>query len=224
MSSVRMEKQKILKRLTEVGVVAVLRGDSPDKVIRAVEALVEGGIPVAEITMTVPGALKIIERCVSLFGDLLTVGAGSVTDAAVAIEAMDAGSLFVVTPTVKLEVIDACKRRACLVIAGALTPSEILAVWEAGADAVKVFPAQAMGGPAYLRMVHEPLPQIVLAPTGGVTLETLAEYFKAGVPFVGAGGDLVGKAALEAGNTKAIAARAREYIAAVHAARAGQKT
>ncbi len=219
-----MEKQDVLKRLTDVGIVAVLRGDSPEKVLRAVEALIEGGIPAVEITMTVPGAIEIIERCVSLFGDLLTVGAGSVTDAAAAIEAMDAGSLFVVTPTVRLDVIDVCKRRACLVVAGALTPSEILAVWEAGADAVKVFPVKAMGGPAYLRMVHEPLPEILLVPTGGVSLETLADYFKAGAPFVGAGGDLAGKASIEAGDTKAITARAREYVARVYAARAGHGT
>jgi 2-dehydro-3-deoxyphosphogluconate aldolase / (4S)-4-hydroxy-2-oxoglutarate aldolase len=218
---VNMEKREVMRRLTEVGVVPVLRGDSPDKVVRAVEALMEGGIPVAEITMTVPGALKVIERCVTLFGDRLTVGAGSVTDATVATEAMDAGSLFVVTPTVKLEVVEACQRRACLVIAGALTPTEILTVWEAGADAVKVFPAKSLGGPAYLRMVHEPLPQVLLVPTGGVSLETLPEYFKAGVPFVGAGGDLVGKDAIETGDAKTITRRAREYVAAILSARAG---
>lgn len=216
-----MEKQEVMKRLIEIGVVPVLRGDSPDRVIEAVEALLEGGIPVVEITMTVPRAIEVIERCVNRFGERPLVGAGSVTDPAVAGEAIARGSRFVVTPTVRLDVIDACSRRACLVIAGALTPSEILSVWEAGADAVKVFPAKAMGGPAYLRMVHEPLPQIPLVPTGGVTLETLAEYFKAGAPFVGAGGDLVSKAAVEGGNTKAIAARAQEYVAAILSARAG---
>jgi 2-dehydro-3-deoxyphosphogluconate aldolase / (4S)-4-hydroxy-2-oxoglutarate aldolase len=216
-----MNKQEVLRRLTEVGVVPVIRGATPDKVLRAVEALMEGGIPVAEITMTVPGALRVIERCVARFGDQLLVGAGSVTDASIGIEAINAGSLFVVTPTVKLEVIDAGKSRACLTIAGAMTPTEILAVWEGGADAVKVFPAKALGGPAYIRMVHEPLPQVLLVPTGGVSIETLPEYFKAGVPFVGAGGDLVGKNAVEGGDTKAITGRAREYVAAVLSARAG---
>jgi 2-dehydro-3-deoxyphosphogluconate aldolase / (4S)-4-hydroxy-2-oxoglutarate aldolase len=217
-----MEKQAVLRRLTQVGVVPVVRGESPDNVIRAVEALLAGGIPIAEITLTVPGALGVIERCVALFGDRLTVGAGSVTDASLCAEAIDAGSLFVVTPTVKHEVIDVCKRRTCLAIAGALTPTEILAVWEAGADAVKVFPAKAMGGPTYIRMVHEPLPQVLLVPTGGVTLETLPEYFQAGVPFVGAGGDLVGKNEVESGNSKAIAKRAREYVTAILAARGGE--
>jgi len=130
-----MEKEEILGRLTEVGVVPVLRGDFPERVIDAVEALLEGGIPVAEITMTVPGALKVIERCVSRFGKRLLVGAGSVTDPAAAAEAISRGSLFIVTPVVKLSVIEVCRQRGCLAIAGALTPSEILTVWEAGADA-----------------------------------------------------------------------------------------
>lgn len=215
-----MEKTEVLRRLTEVGIVPVLRGDSPDRVIGAVEALWEGGLSVAEITMTVPGALEVIESCIRRFGDDLLVGAGSVTDPASAGAAIDRGSRFIVTPSVKVNVIAVCKRRACLVIGGALTPTEILAVWEAGADAVKVFPVKAMGGPAYLRMVHEPLPQIPLVPTGGVTLENLPDYFKAGAPFVGAGSDLVGKTAVDSGDTKAITARARAYLTAVHAARA----
>jgi len=214
-----MDKQSILKKIEQVGVVPVLRAESSDNVVRAVEALVVGGIPVAEITMTVPGAVKVIERCAAHFGDRITLGAGSVTSADMCIEVIDAGSVFVVTPVFKAAVIDACKHRGICVVAGALTPTEIVMAWEAGADVVKVFPAKAMGGAAYLRMVHEPLPQIPLTPTGGVTLETLADYFKAGVPFVGAGGDLVSKKAIDAGDTQTITKRARQYVAAIRAAR-----
>jgi 2-dehydro-3-deoxyphosphogluconate aldolase / (4S)-4-hydroxy-2-oxoglutarate aldolase len=214
-----MDKKSILKRIEKVGVVPVVRAESSDNVLRAVEALVEGGIPVAEITMTVPGAVTVIARCAAHFGDRITLGAGSVTSAGMCSEVIDAGSVFVVTPVFKAAVIDVCKQRGVCVVAGALTPTEIFSAWEAGADVVKVFPARAMGGAAYLRMVHEPLPHIPLTPTGGVTLETLADYFKAGVPFVGAGGDLVSKKAIDAGDTRAITKRARQYVAAIRAAR-----
>jgi 2-dehydro-3-deoxyphosphogluconate aldolase/(4S)-4-hydroxy-2-oxoglutarate aldolase len=214
-----MDKQSVLKKIEQVGVVPVVRAESSDNVLAAVEALVEGGIPVAEITMTVPGAVTVIERCAAHFGDRITLGAGSVTSADMCIEVIDAGSVFIVTPVFKAAVIEACKHRGVCVIAGALTPTEIASAWEAGADVVKVFPAKAMGGAAYLRMVHEPLPHIPLTPTGGVTLETLADYFKAGAPFVGAGGDLVDKKAINSGDTQAITERARQYVAAIRAAR-----
>jgi 2-dehydro-3-deoxyphosphogluconate aldolase / (4S)-4-hydroxy-2-oxoglutarate aldolase len=214
-----MDKQGILKIIERIGVIPVIRAESPDNVIRAVEALAEGGIPVAEITMTVPDAVKVIERCVAHFGDRITLGAGSVTHDDVCAEVIDAGCVFVVTPVFVPAVIEACKRRRVFVIAGALTPTEIFMAWEAGADVIKVFPARAMGGAAYLRMVHEPLPQIPLMPTGGVTIESLADYFKAGVKFVGAGGDLVSKKAIDTGKTRSISDRARQYMAAIRAAR-----
>mgnify|MGYP001586660232 CR=1 FL=1 len=214
-----MDKQTVLSRLKDVGVVPVVRADSADNVVRAVEALAAGGIPVAEITMTVPGAVTVIQRCAAHFGDRITLGAGSVANAAMCNDVIGAGSVFVVTPVFRPEVIEVCRRRDVCVVAGALTPTEIFSAWEAGADVVKVFPAKAMGGAAYLRMVHEPLPQIPLTPTGGVSLETLADYFKAGVPFVGAGGDLVSKKAINAGDMQAITERARHYAAAIRAAR-----
>ncbi|MGE5255621.1 MAG: bifunctional 4-hydroxy-2-oxoglutarate aldolase/2-dehydro-3-deoxy-phosphogluconate aldolase [Hyphomicrobiales bacterium] len=214
-----MDKQKVMTNLTQVGVVPVLRAQSPDNVVLAVAALVEGGIPVAEITMTVPGAVTVIERCAAHFGDRITLGAGSVTSADMCTEVIDAGSVFVVTPVFKPAVIDVCRQRGVCVVAGALTPTEIIMAWEAGADVVKVFPAKAMGGAAYLRMVREPLPHIPLTPTGGVTLETLAEYFRAGAPFVGAGGDLVSRQAIDSGDSRAIAERARQYVAAIRSAR-----
>jgi 2-dehydro-3-deoxyphosphogluconate aldolase/(4S)-4-hydroxy-2-oxoglutarate aldolase len=214
-----MDKQTVLANLARAGVVPVVRAESADHVVAAVEALLEGGIPVAEITMTVPNAVAVIGRCADRFGGRITLGAGSVTGSDMAMQVIDAGSVFVVTPVFKPAVIDVCKQRGVCVVAGALTPTEILLAWEAGADVVKVFPAKAMGGAAYLRMVHEPLPHIPLTPTGGVTLETLADYFKAGVPFVGAGGDLVSRIAIDSGNRQAIAERARQYVAAIRSAR-----
>lgn len=214
-----MDKKKVMANLTRIGVVPVVRAESADNVVRAVEALVDGGIPVAEITMTVPGAVTVIKRCAAHFGDRITLGAGSVTSVDMCNEVIDAGSGFVVTPVFKAAVVDVCKRRGVCIVSGALTPTEIFMAWEAGADVVKVFPAKAMGGAAYLRMVHEPLPQIPLTPTGGVTLETIAEYFKAGVPFVGAGGDLVDRKAINSGDLRAITERARQYVAAIRTAR-----
>jgi 2-dehydro-3-deoxyphosphogluconate aldolase/(4S)-4-hydroxy-2-oxoglutarate aldolase len=214
-----MDKQKVIETLTRIGVVPVVRAESADNVVRAVEALAEGGIPVAEITMTVPGAIQVIQRCSAHFADRVTLGAGSVTSAEICTSAIDAGSVFIVSPVFKAEVIEVCNRRTVCVVAGALTPTEIFSAWEAGADVVKVFPAKSLGGAAYLRMVHEPLPQIPLAPTGGVSLETLADYMKAGVPFVGAGGDLVSPKAVSSGDMSTIAERARQYAAAIRAAR-----
>jgi 2-dehydro-3-deoxyphosphogluconate aldolase/(4S)-4-hydroxy-2-oxoglutarate aldolase len=214
-----MDKQQVMSRLTRVGVVPVVRAELAANVMGTVEALLEGGIPVAEITMTVPGAVEVIARCVAHFGERVTLGAGSVTSAEMCTDVIDAGSVFVVTPVLKTAVIEVCRSRGVCAVAGALTPTEIFAAWEAGADVVKVFPAKAMGGAAYLRMVHEPLPHIPLTPTGGVTLETLADYFRAGVPFVGAGGDLVNKASINSGNTQAITERARQYVAAIRTAR-----
>lgn len=214
-----IDKPKIWDRIMSTGVVPVLRADNPENVLLAVEALMQGGIPVAEITLTVPGAIRVIEACVRRFGEAVVVGAGSVTDARAAAAAVEAGAAFVVSPAFKADVVTACRERGCPVVSGALTPTEILAAWEAGSDAVKVFPAKAMGGPTYIRMVREPLPHIPLVPTGGVDLETLPAYFKAGVAFVGAGGDLVARKAIETGDAQAIRARAGQYIAAIRAAR-----
>jgi 2-dehydro-3-deoxyphosphogluconate aldolase/(4S)-4-hydroxy-2-oxoglutarate aldolase len=214
-----MERQTVFNTLKNAGIVPVIRSSSSAKVLQIVESLIKGGIPVAEVTMPVPRAIKTIEECASQFGSQLTLGAGSVTDEATCTRAIEAGSQFIVTPTVRIEVVKTCKEKNTCVIGGALTPSEILAVWEAGADAVKVFPVKAMGGAAYLRMVSEPMPSIPLVPTGGVTLETLEEYFRAGAVFVGAGGDLVNKKKAEAGDFAWITERSRQYVAAIRNAR-----
>jgi len=214
-----MERQAVFQSLKNAGIVPVIRSSSSKKVLQIVEALMKGGIAVAEVTMTVPRAIETIEQCANEFGTHLTLGAGTVMDDAVCTRAIDAGSQYVVTPTVRIEVVKKCKEKNTCVVGGALTPSEILAVWEAGADAVKVFPVKAMGGAAYLRMLSEPMPSIPLVPTGGVTLETLEEYFRAGAVFVGAGGDLVNKKEAEAGNFAWIAERSRQYVTAIRKAR-----
>jgi len=214
-----MERQTVFHSLKNVGIVPVIRSSSSKRVLRIVEALIKGGIPVAEVTMTVPRAIKTIEECANEFGTALTLGAGTVIDEATCTRAIEAGSRFIVTPTVRIEVVKKCREKNTCIIGGALTPSEILAVWEAGADAVKVFPVKAMGGAAYLRMVSEPMPSIPLVPTGGVTLETLEEYFRAGAVFVGAGGDLVNKKKAEAGDFAWITERSRQYVAAIQKAR-----
>jgi 2-dehydro-3-deoxyphosphogluconate aldolase / (4S)-4-hydroxy-2-oxoglutarate aldolase len=215
-----MDKKAVFQSLKDTGIIPVIRASSSKKVLRIVEALMKGGIPVAEVTMTVPNAIKSIEECANEFGTHLTLGAGTVTDEATCIRAIEAGSQFIVTPTVRLEVVKKCREKNICIIGGALTPSEILAVWEAGADAVKVFPVKAMGGAAYLRMVGEPMPSIPLVPTGGVTLETLGEYFQAGAVCVGAGGDLVNKKKAEAEDFAWITERSRQYVEGIASAHA----
>ncbi len=214
-----MQKGEVFRILKEIGVVPVVRAETAEEVLLAAEALVEGGLPVAEITLTVPEAVRAIRACAARFGNRLVLGAGSVTDPRQCPEVIEAGCLFVVTPVFKHAVVDRCRREGVGVICGALTPSEIVSAWEAGADAVKVFPVKALGGASYLQMVHEPLPQIPLVPTGGVTLETLEEYFRAGAPFVGVGGDLVDRRSVQRRDRSALAERARRYVEAVQAAR-----
>jgi 2-dehydro-3-deoxyphosphogluconate aldolase/(4S)-4-hydroxy-2-oxoglutarate aldolase len=214
-----MKSKTVFAALKQAGVVPVIRAESEKRVMAAVDALIGGGIAVAEITLTVPNAIKTIERCAGHFGDKVIVGAGTVTRAGDAQRAIAAGSRFVVTPTVNIAVINVCRQAKVCVIGGALTPTEILTVWEAGADAVKVFPAKAVGGPAYIKMIHEPLPHIPLVPTGGVNLDTIEAYLSAGAEFVGAGGDLAGRVLIEAGDTEEITRRARRYVAAIGRAR-----
>lgn len=214
-----MQKEEVFRILKDVGVVPVVRAEAAEDVLLVVEALVEGGLPVAEITLTVSEAVQAIRACAARFGNRLVLGAGSVTDPRQCPEVIEAGCLFVVTPVFKPEVVDRCRREGVGVICGALTPSEIVSAWEVGADAVKVFPVKALGGASYLQMVHEPLPQIPLVPTGGVTLETLEEYFRAGAPFVGVGGDLVDRRSVQRGDRAALAARARRYVEAVRTVR-----
>lgn len=215
-----MVHSQIMQQLIAAGVVPVIRTDTEEHAQVAVEALVEGGIAIAEITMTTPNAISVIEKICRRAGNHLIVGAGSVTETTACKRAIDAGCRFVVTPTVNLEIIEVCRINEICVLGGALTPTEILSVWRAGADAVKVFPAKVLGGPDYIRTIHEPLPGVPIVPTGGVCLENIAEYLLAGAIFVGSGGDLVNREALRAGKPALITERAKQYVAAIGRARA----
>ena len=210
-----MNGVSVFQQLCQIGIIPVIRGDKKQEAILAAEALSQGGIPVAEITMTVPGAINVIRSLVDQSSGHLIIGAGTVTDAQTCTAAIDAGCRFVVTPILVPEVIGLCCDKNVCIIGGALTPTEVHATFLAGADAVKVFPARALGGPSYLRMLREPFPNIPLVPTGGVNLDTIAEYFKAGAYLVGAGGDLVCRDALRNHDMGKITKRAREYVSAI---------
>ena len=199
----------VVERIREIGIIPVVRATSADQALAAVEAIRAGGIPLLEITMTVPGAVKIIE---SLAGRAL-LGAGTVLDAQTARKCVDAGAQFIVSPSLDLPTIEACRALNIPVFPGALTPTEVVTAWRAGASAVKVFPANAVGGASYLKSLKAPLPQIELIPTGGISLKNVAEFIEAGALAVGVGADLV------QGDAASITAKAREYVAAVKSAR-----
>jgi 2-dehydro-3-deoxyphosphogluconate aldolase/(4S)-4-hydroxy-2-oxoglutarate aldolase len=209
-----------MERLLHTGVVAIMRASSPDQLLDAATAVLAGGVDAIEVTMTTPGALDVIREATSRFGKEVLFGVGSVLDAATARAAILAGAKFVVCPTFKPETIEMCNRYSIPVVPGAYTPTEILSAWEAGADAVKVFPASA-GGPAYIKAVKGPLPQIRLSAVGGVTIENTAEFVRAGVDFVGVGGELVNQKLLDGGNFDAITERARAFRAQVDKGRSG---
>lgn len=210
----------VVERIRQVGLVPVVRAGSIDEGFAAVDAIRAGGIPILEITLTVPGAIQIIAELCRRTGDDCLVGAGTVLDADTADRCIDAGAKFIVSPALDIETIERCRKRSVPIFPGALTPSEIVTAWKAGADAVKVFPAGAVGGPTYLRSVKAPLPQIELMPTGGVSLKNAGEFIAAGALALGVGADLVDVAALRRGEASLITEKARQYVAAVAAARA----
>ncbi len=219
MTSKTRSRLSALSTLREVGIVPVIRAESADAALAVVEALVEAGLTVAEITMTVPGAIKAIASVAKRFGDKVLVGAGTVTDAETATRAVDAGAEFIVTPCLVPEVIDAARRADVAVLPGALTPTEVFEAFRLGGDMVKVFPAQNLGGASYLRALRGPFPQIPLVPTGGVTLDNVREMFDAGAAAVGVGGELISKDALARRDYAAISALAAQFLAAVRKAR-----
>ena len=206
--------------LRDVGILPVIRAPNADAAVAVVEALLQAGLTVAEITMTVPNAIDAIGAVAKRFPEVL-VGAGTVTDAETARRAVDAGAEFIVTPCLVPEVIDAAHRADVAVLPGALSPSEVFEAFRLGGDMVKVFPAQSVGGAAYLRALRGPFPDIPLVPTGGVTLENIAEMFKAGAAAVGVGTELVSKDALARHDYAAIGALAEQFVAAARQARAG---
>src|SRR5215212_12221396 len=216
-----MNKQDVLRRVAEVGVVPVVRATSAEEAMQVIEAIRAGGVPVLEITMTVPRAVKVIEQVVDRYGSEVVVGAGTVLDAETARSCILAGASFVVSPALNVSTIEMCRRYSIAVMPGALTPTEVVTAWQAGADLVKVFPCGALGGAKYLKALKAPLPQIELIPTGGVSLATAAEFIEAGAFALGVGADLVDTKAIRAGQSEKVTAAARSYVAAVGEARRG---
>jgi 2-dehydro-3-deoxyphosphogluconate aldolase/(4S)-4-hydroxy-2-oxoglutarate aldolase len=208
-----------LSTLREVGIIPVIRADSADAAMAVVEALMDAGLIVAEITMTVPRAIDAIVSVAKHFGGKVLIGAGTVTDADTARRAVDAGAEFIVTPCLVPEVIDAARRAEVAVLPGALTPTEVLEAYRLGGDMIKVFPAQNVGGASYLRALRGPFPEIPLVPTGGVTLDNVREMFDAGAAAVGVGSEMISKDALARRDYAAIGAKATQFLAAARQAR-----
>ena len=213
-----MPKDATLTRIVDSGVVAVLRAPSGDMLADVAEALLAGGVEAIEVTFTVPGAHRVLEQVADRLGDKILLGAGTVLDPETARTALLAGAEFIVAPTVNLEVIRLCRRYDKAVMPGALTPTEVLTAWEAGADIVKVFPSD-LTGPRYLKAIHGPLPQVRLMPTGGVNLQTAADFLRAGACALGIGGALVEAKAVAAGDMDRIRSLARQYVEIVNRTR-----
>ncbi len=213
-------KEKALALIHEIGVVPIVRAPSPEDAFKAAEAIVAGGIGIAEITMTVPNAVRVMERVAERFGEKILLGAGTILDPESCRTALLAGAEFIVTPSLDVRVIEVARRYSKVSIPGALTPTEVVAAWVAGADLVKIFPCGPVGGPQYIRALRGPLPHIHFVPTGGVNLETTPAYIKAGAAAVAVGGELVDLKALREGRLDLISASARKYVEAVRAARA----
>ncbi len=207
-----MDKQKVRDRILEIGVVPVVRASSAAEACLAADAVCQGGIPIVEITMTVPGALEVIRELVRKCGADVLVGAGTVVNAQIAQECLDAGAQFLVSPGLNRPTVDLAVRVKKLIMAGALTPTEVMAAWEAGADFVKVFPCGQVGGAKYIKALKGPFPQIPFVPTGGVNLNTAAEFIEAGSVALGIGGELVQAEALKSKKPEIIAENARKFL------------
>ena len=208
-----------LDRIASVGIVPVIRSDSESKALLIAEALISAGLDVVEITMTVPNAIAVMIAIAQQFGAKVALGAGTITTPAMASKAVDAGCSFLVTPAMLPDVVAAGRTRRVPVICGAMTPTEILAAHDAGAALVKVFPSSLVGGPAYIRAIRGPLPHIGLVATGGIALDTVADYFAAGVAAVGVGGELIVRSAVEVGDYATIGELGRKFVAEARRAR-----
>ena len=208
-----------LDRVLDRVIVAVIRASSPDLLVDVAEALLAGGVEVMEVTFTVPRAAEVLEKVATKLGSRILLGAGTVLDPETARVATLAGAEFIVSPTVNTQVIEMCRRYSKLAMPGALTPTEVVTAWQAGADIVKIFPSE-LTGPRYIKLLHAPLPQVRLMPTGGVNADTAAEYLAAGACALGVGGALVDPKLVAAGNMKEIERRARQLVDVVQKCRA----
>ncbi|MGA2439926.1 MAG: bifunctional 4-hydroxy-2-oxoglutarate aldolase/2-dehydro-3-deoxy-phosphogluconate aldolase [Tepidisphaeraceae bacterium] len=212
-------KEQNLKTVGDAGVVAVIRANSKDQLVGITEALLAGGVPAIEVTMSTPKAIAGIEMLADRFGERAVIGVGTVIDAATARDAIAAGAQFVVSPVFDEQIVSTTRRYGKIMIPGAFTPTEILRAWSAGADVVKVFPSTVLG-PQYFKDILAPLPQLRLTPTGGVDVKNAGDWIKAGAVFVGAGSSLVTKDALAKGDWAGVTANAKAFVEAIRTARA----
>lgn len=215
-----MNSTEVVQRIKELGIVPIVRTKDADSAIRAVEAICEGGIPCAEITMTVDGAIRALERVADKLGDRIILGAGTVLDPETARACMLAGAEFFVTPSLNIKTIEMAKRYSKAAFPGALTPTEIVTAWQAGADAIKVFPCSALGGAKYIKALKGPFPHIEFVPTGGVNLETVGDFLAAGCCAVGVGSDLIDNKTIQEGKYEVFVERARQFRQKIAEARA----
>jgi 2-dehydro-3-deoxyphosphogluconate aldolase/(4S)-4-hydroxy-2-oxoglutarate aldolase len=217
-----LRQSEVLGRILRTGIVPVVRAPSAEEAMRVIDAIRAGGIDVIELTMTVPDAVEVIRDLAAHLGEEVVLGAGTVLDAETARACMLAGARFVVSPILDVATVTCCRTYAVPAVAGALTPTEVVRAWQAGAAMVKVFPCSAVGGASYIRALKAVLPQIDLVPTGGVALDTVEDFIRSGSSAVGAGADLVDVAKVRAGNPGAVTERARRYLEAIDRARSGR--
>jgi 2-dehydro-3-deoxyphosphogluconate aldolase/(4S)-4-hydroxy-2-oxoglutarate aldolase len=204
-----MTREEVRRRILDIGIVPVVRASSADQAISAAQAVSAGGIPIVEVTMTVPGAIGVIEELARSMGGELLIGAGTVLDVETARQCLDAGAQFIVSPGFDAETVRFLTDRRILVMAGALTPTEVIVAWKAGSDFVKIFPCGNVGGPSYIKALKAALPQIPMIPTGGVNLTTAGSFLAAGAAALGVGGELIST------DPAAIIDKARQYVSIV---------
>jgi 2-dehydro-3-deoxyphosphogluconate aldolase/(4S)-4-hydroxy-2-oxoglutarate aldolase len=214
-----MEKREVFDKMVSEGLIPVIRVASASEAIDVADAIKEGGVNFIEITMSVQGAIDVIKELTAKYRDEIIMGAGTVLDAETGRAALLAGAQFIVSPTLNLDLIELAHRYSAVVIPGAMTPTEILTAWNAGADMVKVFPAGQLGGPGYIKALRGPLPQILLVPTGGVNLQNAGPFIQAGATALGVGSELVDKKALKEKRFSVITENARAFLKAVREAR-----
>jgi 2-dehydro-3-deoxyphosphogluconate aldolase/(4S)-4-hydroxy-2-oxoglutarate aldolase len=215
-----MTRDQAAAKIREIGLIPIVRAASAKHGLLAAEAVCAGGIPIVEITMTVPGAIELIAQLAKTTGNEILIGAGTVLDSETAQRCLDAGAEFIVSPGLDVDTVQHVKRAGKLMVSGALTPTEVITAWKAGSDFVKIFPCGAVGGAKYIKSLKAPLPQIPMVPTGGVNLETAADLIRAGAEALGVGAELVSASALQSGNTKEITETARKFAAIVRETRA----
>lgn len=219
-----MNREQVLSRIKNAGILPVVRAPTTKLAERAVEALIEGGLSVVEITLTVPSASELISSIAAQHAGVILVGAGSVTTTAEALRSIEAGAQFIVSPGLNVDLVEAVTSKDIVMICGALTPTEVMAAKAAGADLVKIFPCSALGGPKYLKALRGPLPHVELVPTGGVNVGTVGDFVRAGAVALGVGSDLVDVGALQRGEDQVLTDRARALLLALEEARRSSQT